>query len=452
MKPFSRVLIANRGEIALRIIRACRELGIETVAVYSEADRGAPYLDLADEAVCIGPAPSLNSYLDIPKIISAAEITDVEAIHPGYGFLSENAQFAEICQSCHIQFIGPTVENIRQLGDKAAARELAMKVGVPCVPGSKDILKDEDEALKIAREIGYPVLIKAVAGGGGRGMRVARNDASLMNAFHQARAEAASAFKNPDVYMEKYIDKPRHVEVQILADSYGEVVHLGERDCSMQRRHQKLVEEAPSPAVDDDLRRRMGDCAVELARGADYRGAGTIEFLLDQDDNFYFIEMNTRIQVEHPVTEMITGIDLVKEQILVAAGSRMRFRQEDVQFRGASIECRINAENAADGFKPSPGVISKFVPPGGFGVRLDTHVCAGYKIPSSYDSMIAKLIVYRDTREEAIITMRRALDEFVIEGPGVHTTIPFLREIFRHYHFVQGNIDTGFLEEYFLSS
>ena len=452
MKPFSRVLIANRGEIALRIIRACRELGIETVAVYSEADRGAPYLDLADEAVCIGPAPSLNSYLDIPKIISAAEITDVEAIHPGYGFLSENAQFAEICQSCHIQFIGPTVENIRQLGDKAAARELAMRVGVPCVPGSKDVLKDEDEALKIAREIGYPVLIKAVAGGGGRGMRVARNDASLMNAFHQARAEAASAFKNPDVYMEKYIDKPRHVEVQILADSYGEVVHLGERDCSMQRRHQKLVEEAPSPAVDDDLRRRMGDCAVELARGADYRGAGTIEFLLDQDDNFYFIEMNTRIQVEHPVTEMITGIDLVKEQILVAAGSRMRFRQEDVQFRGASIECRINAENAADGFKPSPGVISKFVPPGGFGVRLDTHVCAGYKIPSSYDSMIAKLIVYRDTREEAIITMRRALDEFVIEGPGVHTTIPFLREIFRHYHFVQGNIDTGFLEEYFLSS
>ena len=452
MKPFSRVLIANRGEIALRVIRACRELGIETVAVYSEADRGAPYLDLADESVCIGPAPSLQSYLDIPKIISAAEITDVEAIHPGYGFLSENAQFAEICQSCHIQFIGPTVENIRQLGDKAAARELAMKVGVPCVPGSKDILKDEDEALKIAREIGYPVLIKAVAGGGGRGMRVARNDASLVNAFHQARAEAQSAFKNPDVYMEKYIDKPRHVEVQILADSYGEVVHLGERDCSMQRRHQKLVEEAPSPAVDDDLRRRLGESAVELARGADYRGAGTIEFLLDQDDNYYFIEMNTRIQVEHPVTEMITGIDLVKEQILVAAGSPMRFRQEDVQFRGASIECRINAENAADGFKPSPGTITKFVPPGGYGVRLDTHVCAGYKIPSSYDSMIAKVIVHRDTREEAIVTMRRALDEFVIEGPGIHTTIPFLREIFRHYHFVQGNIDTGFLEEYFLTS
>ena len=452
MKPFSRVLIANRGEIALRVIRACRELGIETVAVYSEADRGAPYLDLADESVCIGPAPSLQSYLDIPKIISAAEITDVEAIHPGYGFLSENAQFAEICQSCHIQFIGPTVENIRQLGDKAAARELAMKVGVPCVPGSKDILKDEDEALKIAREIGYPVLIKAVAGGGGRGMRVARNDASLVNAFHQARAEAQSAFKNPDVYMEKYIDKPRHVEVQILADSYGEVVHLGERDCSMQRRHQKLVEEAPSPAVDDDLRRRLGESAVELARGADYRGAGTIEFLLDQDDNYYFIEMNTRIQVEHPVTEMITGIDLVKEQILVAAGSPMRFRQEDVQFRGASIECRINAENAADGFKPSPGTITKFVPPGGYGVRLDTHVCAGYKIPSSYDSMIAKVIVHRDTREEAILTMRRALDEFVIEGPGIHTTIPFLREIFRHYHFVQGNIDTGFLEEYFLTS
>ena len=448
MKPFSRVLIANRGEIALRIIRACRELGIETVAVYSEADREAPYLALADETVCIGPAPSLQSYLDIPKIIAAAEITDVEAVHPGYGFLSENAQFAEICQSCHIQFIGPTVENIRQLGDKAAARELAMAVGVPCVPGSKDIVPDEDEALRISRDIGYPVLIKAVAGGGGRGMRVARNDASLVTGFHQARAEAQAAFKNPDVYIEKYIDKPRHVEVQVLADSYGEVVHLGERDCSLQRRHQKLVEEAPSPAVDEDLRRRLGESAVTLSRGADYRGAGTVEFLLDQDDNFYFIEMNTRIQVEHPVTEMITGIDLLKEQILVAAGSPMRFRQEDVRIRGSSIECRINAENAADGFKPSPGLITRYIPPGGYGVRVDSHVCAGYTIPSSYDSMIGKLIVHRDTREEAIVTMRRALDEFVIEG--VHTTIPFQREIFRHHHFIQGNIDTGFLEEYFL--
>ncbi len=448
MKPFSRILIANRGEIALRIIRACRELGIETVAVYSEADRHASYLALADETVCIGPAPSLQSYLDIPKIISAAEITDVEAIHPGYGFLSENAQFAEICHSCHIQFIGPTVENIRQLGDKAAARELAMKLGVPCVPGSKDIVRDEDEALKIAREVGYPVLVKAVAGGGGRGMRVARNDASLISGFHQARAEAQASFKNPDVYIEKYIDKPRHVEIQILADSYGAIIHLGERDCSLQRRHQKLVEEAPSPAVDDELRRRMGDSAIALARGAEYRGAGTIEFLLDQDNNYYFIEMNTRIQVEHPVTEMVTGIDLLKEQILVAAGSPLRFLQEDIEIRGSSIECRINAENPADGFKPSPGTITKYIPPGGFGVRIDSHVHAGYTIPSHYDSLIGKLIVHRETREEAILTMKRALDEFVIEG--IHTTIPFQREIFRHYHFVQGNIDTGFLEEYFL--
>ncbi len=448
MKPFSRVLIANRGEIALRVIRACRELGIETVAVYSEADRGAAYLDLADETVCIGPGPSLQSYLDIPKIISAAEITDVEAIHPGYGFLSENAQFAEICQSCHIQFIGPTVENIRQLGDKAAARDLAMKLGVPVVPGSKDIVRDEDEALRIARELGYPVLIKAVAGGGGRGMRHARNDASFVSGYHAARSEAQLAFKNPDVYIEKYIDKPRHVEIQILADSYGEVVHLGERDCSLQRRHQKLIEEAPSPAVDDDLRRRLGECAIALARGAEYRGAGTVEFLLDADGKFYFIEMNTRIQVEHPVTEMVTGIDLVREQILVAAGTPLRFRQEDVVIRGSSIECRINAENPADGFKPSPGTITRHIPPGGYGVRLDSHVYSGYKIPSCYDSLIGKLIVHRESREEAIHTMRRALDEFVIEG--VHTTIPFCREIFRHYHFVQGNVHTGFIEEYFL--
>ncbi len=450
MKPFSRVLIANRGEIALRIIRACRELGIETVAIYSEADRGARYLELADETVCIGPAPSLQSYLDIPKIISAAEITDVEAIHPGYGFLAENAQFAEICQSCHIQFIGPTVENIRQLGDKAAARELALQLGVPIVPGSPDIVRDEEEALRIARDIGYPVLIKAVAGGGGRGMRVARNDASLVSGFHQARAEAQASFKNPDVYIEKYIDKPRHVEVQILADSYGEVIHLGERDCSLQRRHQKLVEEAPSPVVDEALRRRLGDSAVALARGANYRGAGTIEFLLDQDGDYFFIEMNTRIQVEHPVTEMVTGVDLLREQILVAAGAPLQIRQDEVEIRGACIECRINAENPADNFKPSPGTITQFIPPGGFGVRLDSHVYSGYKIPSSYDSLIGKLIVHRESREAAITTMRRALDEFVIEG--VFTTVPFQREIMRHYHFIQGNIDTGFLEEYFLSS
>lgn len=450
MKPFSRVLIANRGEIALRVLRACSELGIETVVVYSEADRNASYLDLADEKVCIGPAPSLQSYLDIPSIISAAEITDVEAIHPGYGFLSESAQFAEICQSCHIQFIGPTVENIRQLGDKANAREMAMAAGIPVVPGSKDVVADEEEALRVAHEIQYPVLIKAVAGGGGRGMRIAHNDASLVQGFHSARSEAQIAFKNSDVYIERLIEKPRHVEVQILADSYGEVIHLGERDCSLQRRHQKLVEESPSPAVDDDLRRQLGDAAVRLSRASDYRGAGTVEFLLDPDDNFYFIEMNTRIQVEHPITEMVTGIDLVKEQILVAAGSPLRQKQEDIVLEGCSIECRINAENPAEGFKPCPGTITRFNPPGGPGVRFDSHVYQGYTIPSTYDSLLGKLIVYRSTREEAISTMRRALDEFLLEG--VDTTVPFYKEVFRHFHYIKGNFDTGFIEDYFLDS
>lgn len=450
MKSFSRVLVANRGEIALRILRACHELEIETVAVYSEEDRGASYLDFADEKVCIGPGPSHLSYLDIPKIMSAAEITDVEAIHPGYGFLAENAHFAEICQSCNIQFIGPTVESIRSLGDKQTARELAMKVGIPVVPGSKDLLRDEQDALKVAKEIGYPVLVKATAGGGGRGMRVAHNDISLVNGYLAARMEAEIAFKNPDVYLEKFVDKPRHVEVQILADSYGEVVHLGERDCSLQRRHQKLIEEAPSSAVDEDLRRRLGEAAVALARGADYLNAGTVEFLLDRDGKFYFIEMNTRIQVEHPVTEMITGVDLIKEQILVAAGHPLRFKQEDIRLRGASIECRINAEDPSDGFRPSPGTITKLVLPGGRGVRVDSHVYAGYRIPPTYDSMVAKLIVHAEDRDEAITVMRRALDEFVIEG--VSTTIPLAREIFRHFHFIKGNLNTGFIEEYFLQS
>ncbi|MFQ5653604.1 MAG: acetyl-CoA carboxylase biotin carboxylase subunit [Planctomycetota bacterium] len=448
MKSFSRVLIANRGEIALRILRACRELDIETVIVYSEADRGAPYLDFADEAVCIGPGPSHLSYLDIPKIMSAAEITDVEAIHPGYGFLAENTHFAEICQSCHIQFIGPTVENIRRLGDKAAARELSRQIGIPVVPGSQEVLRDERDALEIARDIGYPVMIKAVAGGGGRGMRVAHNDISLINGYLAARLEAEAAFKNPEVYLEKYVEKPRHVEVQILADSYGEVIHLGERDCSLQRRHQKLIEECPSPAVDEKLRARLGEDAVKLARTAEYRNAGTVEFLLDRNGRHYFIEMNTRIQVEHPITELVTGVDLVKEQILIAAGVPLRYHQEDIVLRGASIECRINAEDPADHFKPSPGRIARMIPPGGPGVRLDTHVHAGYLIPSCYDSLLGKLIVHRESRDEAITTMRRGLDEFVLEG--VETTIPLYREIFRHFHFIKGNLNTSFIEEYFL--
>jgi len=367
MKPFSRILVANRGEIAQRVIRACRELGIESVAVYSEADRHASYLDLADQKVCIGPAASLHSYLDISKIIAAAEITDVEAIHPGYGFLSENPQFAEICQSCRIQFIGPTVENIRQLGDKAMARELAMASEVPVVPGSPEIVPDEDEGLRISREIGFPVLIKAVAGGGGRGMRIAREESTFVAAYQAARSEAANAFKNSDVYIEKLIEKPRHVEIQVLADSYGSVVHLGERDCSLQRRHQKLVEESPSPAVDEELRTRMGDSAINLAKAAGYRGAGTVEFLLDREGNYYFIEMNTRIQVEHPVTEMVTGIDLVQEQIRIASGVPLRFRQEDIKIKGHAMECRINAEDPTRGFAPSPGRIDDFRAPGGMG-------------------------------------------------------------------------------------
>ncbi|MFN0057987.1 MAG: acetyl-CoA carboxylase biotin carboxylase subunit [Planctomycetota bacterium] len=449
-KTFSRILIANRGEIALRIIRACKELNIETVAVYSEADRDAQYLNEADEKVCIGPAPSAQSYLDIPKIISAAEIMDVEAIHPGYGFLSENAHFAEICQSCHIQFIGPSADNIRRLGDKASARELATRIGLPVVPGSKDVLKDEDEALAVARQLGYPVIIKATAGGGGRGMRVAHNDMSLVNGFVSARLEAEKAFKNANVYLERYIERPRHVEIQVLADAYGRAVHLGERDCSLQRRHQKLVEESPSPAVDEELRQRLGEMATTLAKAANYKNAGTVEFLLDRDRNPYFIEMNTRIQVEHPVTEMVSGVDLIKQQIYIASGLPLSFEQSDVVLHGSSIECRINAEDPAQGFKPSPGLITRFIPPGGLGVRLDTHAYAGYTIPPSYDSMIGKLIVHRESREEAVKTMRRALDEFVIEG--VKTTIPLLRDVFRHYHFVKGNIDTGFLQEYFLLS
>ena len=448
MKKFSRILIANRGEIALRILRACRELGIESVIVYSEADKDAGYIDLADRSVCIGPGPSQQSYLEISKIISAAEIMDVDAIHPGYGFLAENVQFAEICKSCHIEFIGPGVEAISFLGDKGKARELARKVGIPCVPGSTGILNNEDEALDIAREIGYPVIVKAVAGGGGRGMRVAHNDISLQNGYAQARAEAETAFNNPDVYLEKYMEKPRHVEIQILADVHGEVVHLGERDCSLQRRHQKLIEESPSPGLPPEVRDQMGDAAKKLVQAAGYTNAGTVEFIVDRDFNFYFIEVNTRIQVEQPVTEMVTGIDLIKEQIRLASGEPLGMTQDDIQMKGVAIECRINAENPADGFRPCPGRIEEFRAPGGFGVRLDSHVYSGYTVPSYYDSMIAKLIVYQETREEAINCMKRCLDEFIIEG--ISTTIPLAKEIFKHLNFVAGKVNTGFIEEYFL--
>lgn len=448
MKKFSRILIANRGEIALRILRACRELGIESVIVYSEADKDAGYIALADRSVCIGPGPSQQSYLEISKIISAAEIMDVDAIHPGYGFLAENVQFAEICKSCHIEFIGPGVEAISFLGDKGKARELARKVGIPCVPGSTGILNNEDEALDIAREIGYPVIVKAVAGGGGRGMRVAHNDISLQNGYAQARAEAETAFNNPDVYLEKYMEKPRHVEIQILADVHGEVVHLGERDCSLQRRHQKLIEESPSPGLPPEVRDQMGDAAKKLVQAAGYTNAGTVEFIVDRDFNFYFIEVNTRIQVEHPVTEMVTGIDLIKEQIRLASGEPLGMTQDDIQMKGVAIECRINAENPADGFRPCPGRIEEFRAPGGFGVRLDSHVYSGYTVPSYYDSMIAKLIVYQETREEAINCMKRCLDEFIIEG--ISTTIPLAKDIFKHLNFVAGKVNTGFIEEYFL--
>lgn len=449
MKKFSRILIANRGEVALRIIRACKELDIETVVVYSEADQHAGYVQQADEAVCIGPGPSQQSYLEIPKIISAAEITDVEAIHPGYGFLAENAHFAEICRSCHIEFIGPSVEAIRSLGDKARARELANASGVPCVPGSDGVVASESSALDVARRIGYPVIVKASAGGGGRGMRVAHNDVSLVNGYHAARAEAESAFKNPDLYIEKFVEKPRHVEFQILGDNFGDVVHLGERDCSLQRRHQKLIEESPSPGLPDDVRCAMGEAAKKMARAANYSNAGTVEFLVDREFNFYFIEVNTRIQVEHPVTEMVTGIDLIQEQIRLAAGERLNYSQDDVQVGGCAIECRINAEDPAHDFRPSPGLVTRFSAPGGLGVRLDTHVSAGYTIPPYYDSMIAKLIVHKKDRRSAVAAMRRCLDEFEIEG--VQTTIPLLKEIFNHFHFLRGNVNTGFIEEYVLT-
>jgi len=440
---FKKVLIANRGEIALRVIRACRELGLETVAVFSEADRESLHVRFADDDVCIGPAPSRESYLRIPRLIAAAEITGADAIHPGYGFLAENAEFAETCAASNITFIGPTPEQIRIMGNKAAAREAMIKVGVPVVPGTPGPVEDADAALEFAKSIGFPVIIKASAGGGGKGMRVARDVDDFARSFQLARSEALSAFGNGDVYVEKYLERPRHIEFQILGDSHGNVIHLGERDCSVQRRHQKLIEEAPSPAVTPALRLAMGSDAVAGAKAINYVGAGTIEMLLDADGSYYFMEMNTRIQVEHPVTEMLTGVDLVKEQIRVAGGEKLSVL-ELPPLRGHVIECRVNAEDPARNFQPSPGKITAFHPPGGPGVRLDSHVYAGYAVPPFYDSLIAKLIVQGRDRQEALARMRVALECFVVEG--VTTTIPFLARVMQNERFMRGEVDTKFLE------
>jgi acetyl-CoA carboxylase biotin carboxylase subunit len=444
---FKRILIANRGEIAQRVIRTCREMGIETVAVYSQADADAIYLRQADETICIGPAQGARSYLNIPSIISAAEIADVEAIHPGYGFLSENAHFAEVCNSCNITFIGPSPESIEAVGNKSNARALAKKAGVPVVPGSDGPVSDEEIALRTAKKLGYPVMIKAASGGGGRGMRIARNDPSLVSGFHAARSEAEAAFGDGTVYLEKLIENPRHVEFQILGDQHGELIHLFERDCSIQRRHQKLIEESPSPLLSPELRAEMGAAAVRVAKAAGYHNAGTVEFLVDKNLKFYFIEVNARIQVEHSVTELVTGIDLIEQQIRVAAGEPLTLRQDSVRQLGHAIEVRINAEDPDRDFQPSPGRIDTFVAPGGPGVRLDSHAYSGYRIPPNYDSMIGKLMAHRSTRDGAIRCLARALDEFVIEGPK--TTIPLLRKILDHPDFRAGEHDPGFVGRYF---
>jgi acetyl-CoA carboxylase biotin carboxylase subunit len=441
---FKKVLIANRGEIALRVIRACRELGIETVAVYSEADRESLHVRFADDDVCIGPPPSRLSYLRIPALIAAAEITGADAIHPGYGFLAESAEFAEACAGSNITFIGPTAEQIRLMGDKAAARKLARELGIPVVPGSPGPIADPDQALGVAKEIGFPVIIKAAAGGGGKGMRVAADAEAFAQAFGLARNEALAAFGNPEVYIERYLERPRHVEIQVMGDKRGKVIHLCERDCSVQRRHQKLVEEAPSPALDQPLRDRMGGAAVAAASHIGYIGAGTVEFLLDADGSFYFMEMNTRIQVEHPVTEMVTNFDLVKEQIRIAAGEPCNLTLRGNRVRGHAIECRVNAEDPARNFQPAPGTITVYHPPGGPGVRVDTHIYAGYTVPPYYDSLLAKVIVHGNTRKEALARMSQALDSFIVEG--VPTTIPFLRRVIHHPRFQSGDVDTKFLQ------
>lgn len=441
-----KILIANRGEIAVRIIRACKELDIQTVAVYSEADKESLHVQLADEAYCIGPAAGTDSYLNMTNVISVASATGTDAIHPGYGFLAENADFSELCEECNIKFIGPSAEAIRKMGIKDIARKTMDEAGVPIVPGSDGVLKDEADAIKVAEEIGYPVIIKATAGGGGRGIRVARDEKSLKSGMKITQKEAETAFGNPGVYLEKFIEDFRHVEIQVLADEHGNVIHLGERDCSIQRRLQKLVEETPSPAITPEIRKEMGDASVKAAKAVNYTGAGTIEYIFDRvDQKFYFMEMNTRIQVEHTVTEMVTGIDLIKEQINVANGEKLAYKQEDIKLTGWSIECRINAENPFRDFMPSPGKVDMYLAPGGFGVRVDSAVYSGYSIPPFYDSMVAKLIAYAPTREEAIKRMKRALNEFVVEG--IHTTIPFHSLIMDNEVFQKGDFNTNFLED-----
>lgn len=444
---FKKILIANRGEIALRIIRACKELGIATVAVHSEADTNSLHVRFADEDVCIGPAKATDSYLDPKRMISAAEITNADAIHPGYGFLAENADFAEICESCKIKFIGPTSQMIKLMGDKAVAKQKMKESGVPVIPGSEGVVKTLDEAQGIASEIGLPVLIKAAGGGGGKGMRVAKTDDELKKSLEMAQMEAEAAFGNPEVYIEKLILNPRHIEFQILGDSDGNLIHLGERDCTIQRRHQKLIEESPSPALTPSLREKMGKAAVLGASQIGYESAGTIEFLLDKNGNFYFMEMNTRIQVEHPVTEEVTGIDLLKEQIKIACGEKLSRIQDDIVLKGHAIECRINAEDPEKDFRPNPGLIKSFHVPGGHGIRVDTHAYAGYEISSFYDSLVAKLISSGDTREESILKTRRALEEFIIEG--IKTTIPFYKSIFSNSNFISGKYDTSFVDNIF---
>jgi acetyl-CoA carboxylase biotin carboxylase subunit len=441
---FKKILIANRGEIALRIIRTCKEMGIKTVAVYSTADRDSLHVRFADEAVCIGPPPSKDSYLSIPNIISAAELTNADAIHPGYGFLSENAKFSAICRDYKIKFIGATPEQINGMGDKASAKDTMKKAGVPTIPGSDGLLSDVKEGIKVANEIGYPVILKATAGGGGRGMRIVWKDDDFEDAWDSARQEAGAAFGNDGIYLEKYVEDPRHIEIQVVGDQYGKVCHLSERDCSIQRRHQKLVEESPSPFMTPDLREKMGDAAIKGAQAVQYEGAGTIEFLVDKHRNFYFMEMNTRIQVEHPVTEEVINFDLIKEQIKVAAGIPISGKNYTPGMH--AIECRINAEDPFNGFRPSPGRITNFHSPGGHGVRVDTHVYSGYQIPPNYDSMIAKLICVAQTRDEALSTMERALSEFVIEG--VKTTIPFHLRLLKDPNFRAGNFTTKFMESF----
>ncbi|PWU68554.1 acetyl-CoA carboxylase biotin carboxylase subunit [Gracilibacillus dipsosauri] len=442
-----KLLIANRGEIAVRIIRTAKEMGMETVAIYSEADSEALHVQIADEAYCIGPKLSSESYLNFTNIMSVATLTQADAIHPGYGFLSENADFAEICEACNVTFVGPSAYAIQKMGTKDVARETMKEAGVPVVPGSNGIIADEEDGLKVAKQIGFPVIIKATAGGGGKGIRVARNEEELVKGIQVTQNEAEKAFGNPGVYIEKYIEDFRHVEIQVLADNHGNAIHLGERDCTVQRRLQKLIEETPSPAINDAMREKMGEAAVKAAKAVNYSGAGTIEFIFDNKENkFYFMEMNTRIQVEHPVTEMVTGVDLIREQLLIANNEKLSFEQEDITFNGWAMECRINAENPEKDFMPSPGEIKMYLPPGGLGVRVDSAVYPGYKIPPYYDSMIAKLITYGKTREEAIKKMERALDEYIIEG--IHTTVPFHRRMMVHPVFKNGDFNTRFLEKY----